>query len=372
MTAQVHTLYTPVRVGAWSLRNRVVMAPMTRARSGAEGVPTPLNAEYYAQRASAGLIVAEATQIHPDGQGYVRTPGIHDAAQIAGWRAVTDAVHAAGGVIVLQLWHVGRVAHPFNQMPGARIVGPSADAAAVRIYTAQGMHPAPVPEALSADEVKGVALQYADAAARAMSAGFDGVELHAGNGYLIDQFLQAGANRRSDRYGGSVANRCRLLLEASEAVAARIGADRTGVRLSPFGTFNDVSDPDPAGLFGTAMAGLGTLGLAYLHVINLEVSGDRSVEGRGNEAAAATAVDVAAFSRAHYPGVLMVAGGYTARSAEAAIDAGAADLIGFGRPYIANPDLAYRLQHGLALAEPQRASFYTEGAAGYADYPAAA
>ena len=226
---------------------------MTRARSGPHGVPTALNATYYAQRASAGLIVAEATQVCADGQGYLRTPGIHAPEQVEGWRAVTRAVHEAGGRIVLQLWHVGRVSHPENREPGTRSVGPSAIAAEVRIFTPSGMHSAPVPHALSGAEIEATVGDYALAARNAMAAGFDGVEIHAGNGYLIDQFLHANANLRGDAYGGAVENRCRFLWEVTQAVAAAVGADRTGVRLSPFGVFNGVSDPDPSTLFATAI-----------------------------------------------------------------------------------------------------------------------
>ena len=357
-------LFSPVRVGALHLPSRIVMAPMTRARSGPHGVPTALNATYYAQRASAGLIVAEATQISDEAQGYMRTPGIHTPAQIEAWRAVTRAVHMAGGRIVLQLWHVGRVSHPENRAPGTRSVGPSAVAADVRIFTPTGMHPAPIPHALSAAEIATTVGSYARAARNAMDAGFDGVEIHAGNGYLIDQFLHANANLRSDSYGGSVANRSRLLWEVSEAVAAAVGADRTGVRLSPFGVFNGVHDHDPAGLFATAIRGLDAMGLAYLHVINPEVSGDRAAKGDAPE------VDIARFCREHFSGTLMVAGGYDRESAERALRVGAADLIGFGRTYIANPDLTARLAGGAALATPERATFYTEGPRGYVDYPA--
>jgi N-ethylmaleimide reductase len=342
------------------------MAPMTRARSGPHGVPTPLNATYYAQRASAGLIVAEATQISADGQGYMRTPGIHTQAQVEGWKAVTGAVHAAGGRIALQLWHVGRASHPENREPGSRSVGPSAVAADIRIYTPRGWHPAPVPHALSEAEIRGVVADYARAAHLAVEAGFDGVELHAGNGYLVDQFLHANANRRTDAYGGSAANRSRLLWEVTEALAGAVGADRTGVRLSPFGVFNGVSDPDPAGLFATAIRGLDGMGLAWLHVINPEVSGDRAAKD------VAPDVDVPRFCRTHFRGTLMVAGGYDRDSAEAALQHGDADLVGFGRPYIANPDLAERLGRGAPLAAPERATFYTEGSRGYVDYPAVA
>ncbi len=356
-------LFSPLRVGALQLPSRIVMAPMTRARSGPHGVPTALNATYYGQRACAGLIVAEATQISDEAQGYMRTPGIHTTAQMDAWKVVTQAVHAAGGRIVLQLWHVGRVSHPENREPGTRSVGPSPVAADVRIFTPTGMHPAPIPHALSAAEIAATVRDYARAARNAIDAGFDGVEIHAGNGYLIDQFLHANANLRSDSYGGSVANRSRLLWEATEAVAGEVSAQRTGVRLSPFGVFNGVHDPDPAGLFATAIRGLDAMGLAYLHVINPEVSGDRAAKSQACE------VDVAGFCREHFSGRLMVAGGYDRESAERALSVGDADLIGFGRPYIANPDLAARLADGAALATPERATFYTEGPRGYVDYP---
>jgi N-ethylmaleimide reductase len=359
-------LFSPLRVGALDLPTRIVMAPMTRARSGPHGVPTSLNAIYYAQRAGAGLIVAEATQISAEGQGYLRTPGIYTPAQIAAWRTVTAAVHGAGGRIVLQLWHVGRVSHPLNREPGTRSVAPSAVAADVRIFTASGIHPAPLPHALTAAEIAGIVGGYAQAARNALEAGFDGVEIHAGNGYLIDQFLHANSNLRDDRYGGSAANRSRFLWEVCEATMAEVGAERTGVRLSPFGVFNGVSDPDSAGLFATAIRGLDRLAPAYLHVINPEVSGDRAARSREAE------VDVAGFCREHFHGKLMVAGGYDADSAEQALRRGETDLIGFGRPYISNPDLATRLRTGAQLATPDRATFYTDGPVGYVDYSALA
>ena len=357
-------LFSPLRVGALELPSRVVMAPMTRARAGRDGIPTPMMARHYAQRATAGLIVAEATQIEADGQGYLRTPGIHSPAQISGWRQVTSAVHDAGGRIVLQLWHVGRISHPDNRAPGTRSVGPSQIAARVRMFTATGLHPAPVPHELAEDEIRSIVRQYARAAGNAIDAGFDGVEIHAGNGYLIDQFLHRSSNHRADSYGGSAPNRSRLLWDVCEAVCLAVGSDRTGVRLSPFGVFNDVDDPDAAGLFDVAIRGLGRCKPAYLHVINVEVSGDRSVS--------AANVDVALFARERFDGALMVAGGYSADSAERALREGTADLIGFGRAYIANPDLALRLREGAALAPADRATFYTEGERGYTDYPAAA
>lgn len=358
-------LFSPVQVGALRLPTRIVMAPMTRSRSGPGGVPTALNATYYAQRASAGLIVAEATQISADAQGYLRTPGIHTAAQVTAWRAVTDAVRQRGGRIVLQLWHVGRVSHPDNRAPGSRSVGPSAIAADVRVFTPTGMWPAPVPHALSVEEIQATVRDYARAASQAMEAGFDGVEIHGGNGYLIDQFLHSHANRRADAYGGSASHRSRFLWEVCEATMAAVGADRVGVRLSPLGVFNDVKDTDPAGLFATAIHGLDRLGPAYLHVIHPEVSGDRAHRGGG-----VPEFDVARFCREHFHGTLMVAGGYDLETAERALQDGSADLIGFGRPYIANPDLVERLRLGAALAVPDRATFYTEGPRGYTDYPA--
>lgn len=355
-------LFSPLRVGALELPSRIVMAPMTRARAGHLGVPTPMMARYYAQRASAGLIVAEATQISEEGQGYLRTPGIHSEEQIAGWGEVTSAVHDAGGRIVLQLWHVGRVSHPANRVPGTRSVGPSPLPPRIRIFTSTGMHPVPSPHAMSATEIETVVRQYASGARNAIDAGFDGVEIHAGNGYLIDQFLHDSANHRTDAYGGPPRNRSRLLWEVCEAVCAAVGEKRTGVRLSPFGIFNDVDDPDPAGLFDVAIRGLADFRPAYLHVINPEVSGDRSVSAQG--------VDVARYARARFDGALMLAGGYDAASAERALRDGVADLIGFGRPYISNPDLAARLRDRTPLTPADRATFYTEGERGYTDYTA--
>lgn len=356
-------LFSPFALGALTLPNRIVMAPMTRSRAGSDGAPTALNATYYAQRASAGLIIAEASQISADGQGYVRTPGIHSPAQVEGWRAVTQSVHAAGGRIFLQLWHVGRVTHPANRAPGSRGVAPSAVAADVRIHTHAGMQPAPLPHALSAEEIARTVVDYARAALDAVAAGFDGVEIHGGNGYLIDQFLQATSNRRTDAWGGSSDNRSRFLWQVCDACMAAIGSARVGVRLSPFGVFNGVDDPDPPGLFATAIAGLDRLAPAYLHVIRPEVSGDRAVT------ATLAQPEVAAFARQHFSGPLMVAGGFDAASAELALARGDADLIGFGRPFIANPDLPARLRQGEPLAPADRKTFYSEGPSGYTDYP---
>ena len=363
MRPSTRSLLSPVRVGAWALPNRIVMAPMTRSRADAAGVPSPLAATYYGQRASAGLIVAEAAQIRPDGQGYIRTPGIHTAAQVDAWRGVTDAVHERGGHIVLQLWHVGRASHPDNRAPGTRTLGPSALAAPGRIFTDDGLKPFPLPEAMTAEDVGQVIADYATAARRAVDAGFDGVELHAANGYLIDQFLQSSSNARTDRYGGSIENRCRLLLDTTDALCRAIGAERVGVRLSPYGRFNGVHDPDPAGLFGTAIGRLSERTLAYLHVIEPDVTGDRSDLGRTATRSAAE------LARSHYRGTLIVCGGYDTERAEAAIAHDRADLVAFGRPFIANPDLVERIRRRMNWAVPDRATFYSEGAAGYIDYP---
>ncbi|MBN9460933.1 MAG: alkene reductase [Burkholderiales bacterium] len=356
-------LLSPASLGAWRLRNRIAMAPMTRSRAGAGGVPTSLNTRYYAQRAGAGLIIAEAAQISPEAQGYLRTPGIHGAEQIRGWRAVTDAVHERGGTIVLQLWHVGRCTHPENRLPGTRGVAPSAIAAPGRIFTPSGLLPMPVPVALDRAGIEAIVADYGRAAANALDAGFDGVELHAANGYLIDQFLHSSSNLRTDEYGGSISNRCRLLRDVAARLAERVGADRVGVRLSPFGAFNGAVDDDPEHLFATAIEGLNPLGIAYLHVINVEVSGDRN--------AAHASVDAVAFARSRWRGSLIAAGGYTADDAEEELASGQADVVAFGRPFIANPDLVERIRSGRPWAEPQRATFYTEGEAGYTDYPAA-
>ena len=362
LKSDLEMLLSPTKVGAWSVRNRIVMAPMTRSRAGAQDVASALNAQYYGQRASAGLIIAEASQISPEAQGYIRTPGIYSRAQIDGWRVVTRTVHEEGGTIILQLWHVGRVSHPDNRLPGTRSVSPSALAPSIPIFTAKGLQPVPVPHALERDEIAGVVEDYASAALNALEAGFDGVELHGANGYLVDQFLQDGANGRADDYGGTPDNRCRFLFEVCDRLAEVVSPDRVGVRLSPFGNFNDISDSDPQRLFATAMAGLAKRRLAYLHVINVEATGDRSAKKEA-------AVDVAAFARQHYDGTLILGGGYTPSSADAVLRTGRADLVAFGRPFISNPDLVGRARSGLALAPADRSTFYTEGPAGYTDYP---
>lgn len=349
---------SPVQVGALALPNRVVLAPLTRNRA-AGTLPNALMAEYYAQRASGGLLIAEATQIVPEGQGYPDTPGIHSDAQVAGWRLVTDAVHARGGRIALQLWHVGRISHP--SLIGTTPVAPSAIRPAGQVFTTAGMQDYVTPRALETAELPGVVAAYAHAARQAKAAGFDAVEVHGANGYLLDQFLRSGTNHRTDAYGGSVENRARLLLEVVDAVVAIWGADRVGVRLSPFNPFNDISDADPAATFGYVAAELGRRGLAYLHVIEPVAAGHPmgSTHGRISPA----------LKRA-FGGPFMANGGYDAARADAAITAGEADLVSFGVLFLANPDLPARFAADAPLNAPDTTTFYGGGARGYTTYPA--
>lgn len=348
-------LFESFPLGPLNLTSRIVMAPMTRSRA-VGNLPNDLMVTYYQQRASAGLILTEATQVSPRGVGYPNTPGIHDAEQVAGWRKITDAVHAAGGRIFLQLWHVGRISHPSMQPDGALPVGPSPIAASGQIYTATGMQDFVAPRALSLDEIPGIVAEFASGARHASDAGFDGVEIHGANGYLLDQFLRDGTNRRTDAYGGPVENRARLMVEVTEAVAKVWGADRVGVRLSPTSGFNSMSDSDPRATFTHAAARLGALKIAYLHVI----------EPLGQE------LRLAADLKQAFGGVFMLNGGYTAQAADAALAAGEADLISFGVPFIGNPDLPRRFAENLPLAQANPKLYYTPGARGYIDYPALA
>jgi N-ethylmaleimide reductase len=360
------TLFTPVRLGALELANRVVMAPMTRNRAANPGrVPTPLMAEYYRQRASAGLIVTEATHVSPEGVGYPDTPGILTGEHVAAWRRVTDAVHAAGGKIVVQLWHVGRISHPAFQPHGARPVAPSPVAPAGQSYTPAGPQPFVTPRALETDEVPVIVDDFARGAANAKAAGFDGVELHGANGYLVDQFLRDGTNRRTDRYGGDVANRARFLLEVTRALVDVWGGGRVGVRLSPSGTFNDMHDSNPFATFGYAARELGRLGLAYLHVVR------PSDADRRHGKPGWRPVPVSYF-RPLFDGPILAADGYTAAGAEAALTSGEADAVAFARAFIANPDLVERFRRGAALADADVSTIYGGGEKGYADYPALA
>jgi len=353
-------LFSPVQIGPYQLPNRAVMAPMTRNRAGPGETPTALMATYYAQRASAGLIVTEGTQITPQGQGYPGTPGIFSQAQIDGWRHVTEAVFVSGGRIFCQLWHVGRVSHPDLQPGGALPVAPSALAPAGQLWTGKGMQPFVTPRALATEEIAGLVEDYRVAAANALAAGFDGVELHAANGYLIDQFLRDGSNRRTDRYGGSIANRVRLLVEVTEALIGEAGAERVGVRLSPTNPFNDVADSNPAALFGHAAEALSAFGLAYLHI----------VEPGPTDPIAAGARPDGAFFRARWRGPLILNKGYDAARANAAIEDGVADLVAFATLFLANPDLPERLRRGGPFNPPDRPTFYGGGEKGYTDYPA--
>ncbi|HYT72737.1 MAG TPA: alkene reductase [Gemmatimonadales bacterium] len=350
------TLLSPIRLGTHELANRVMMAPMTRNRAGPGNVPTSLNATYYAQRASAGLIVTEASQVSPQGVGYPDTPGIHTDEQVVGWRRVTTAVHAHGGRIFLQLWHVGRISHPSFQPGGALPVAPSAVQPRGKVFTPRGPRPFVTPHALETEEIPGVVRQFADGARRARDAGLDGVEIHAANGYLIDQFLRDGTNHRTDRYGGSVENRARFLLEVTEAVCQVWGSDRVGVRLSPVHSFNDMADSDPVRTFGHAAERLSEFGLAYLHVIE-------HVTPEAPEPL------VTPLLRARFGGPLMVNGGYTQALAEAAVARGAADMVSFGKLFLANPDLPERFAEGAPLNEPDPSTFYGGDQRGYTDYP---
>ena len=352
-------LFTPTRLGAIEVANRIAMAPLTRNRAIEGRVPNPLAVQYYQQRASAGLLIAEATQISPLGQGYLDTPGIYNQTQIDAWKKVTDGVHARGGKIVLQLWHVGRISHtsllPDEQAP----VAPSAVRANAKTFTAKGFVDVSEPRALRLDEIPALIQDYRQAARNAITAGFDGVEVHAANGYLIDQFLRDGSNQRTDEYGGSIENRTRLLEEVVRAVASEIGPERTGVRLSPVTPVNDAHDSQPQPLFERAVERLDAIGpLAFIHVIEGTTGGPRDN----------IAFDYQAL-RAKFKGAWIANNGYTKDTAEAAIASGYADVIAFGRPFVANPDLAERLRLGVALSELDPDTLYGGGSHGYTDYP---
>lgn len=362
-------LFTPHRLGAMTLPNRIVMPPMTRSRAAAGNVATTQMAEYYAQRAGAGLIVSEGTQISPQGQGYAWTPGIHSEAQVKGWRRVTDAVHAAGGRIYAQLWHVGRVSHVALQPDGAAPVSSSALLAeGVKVFvdpTGAGpesgvgeMIQHSMPRALAEGEIPGIVADYAQATRNALAAGFDGVELHGANGYLINQFIDSQANQRTDAYGGALQNRLRFLREVVQAVVDVAGGDRVGVRLAPLTTLQGAVDDTPQATYLAAAHLLGELGVGYLHIAEADW-----------EDAPVMPVAFKQALRLIYPGTLIYAGKYTAERAGQALAEGWADLIGFGRPFIANPDLPERLRTGAALNAPDRATYFGGGAVGFTDYP---
>lgn len=352
MNNQLATLFAPAQVGPLTLSNHMVMAPLTRSRAGQGDAATELVAEYYRQRASAGLIITEASQISAQGKGYPRTPGIFTAEQISGWRMVTDAVHAEGGKIFLQIWHVGRLSHRVVQPSGVLPVAPSAIKPEGEIFTPQGLKALETPRGLDISEIPGVIDDFRQAAENAKLAGFDGVEIHAANGYIIDQFLRDGTNSRTDAYGGSLVNRARFLKEVVEAVVPVFGAGRTGVRISPIFDGFSMSDTDPQGTFNFVADMLSQVGLAYLHVMQL---------GSGS-------FDFAELKR-RFGGTYIANGGYDAERAAKAIDAGEADLVSFGATFLANPDLVERFKQGAPLNEADKATFYQGEERGYTDYP---
>ncbi|WP_075221901.1 alkene reductase [Acuticoccus yangtzensis] len=353
------TLFTPGALGALKIKNRVLMAPLTRNRARRDGdVPFAMHAKYYAQRASAGLIISEGTQISPVGKGYIDTPGIYSADQIAGWRQVTDAVHEAGGLIVAQLWHVGRVSHVSLQPGGAAPVGPSAIRADAKTFIDGGFAETSAPRALSVDEIGEIRGQYAAAARNAMEAGFDGVELHAANGYLVDQFIRDGSNQRDDDYGGTLQKRLRFLREVLESITGAMDADRVGVRLAPFSNGNGISDSDPMTTFSAAIEAMNPFGLAYLHMIEGQI---RTTEEAGR-------AEVAEL-RTHFDGGYVANNGYTRQMAIDVVASGRADAVAFGRDFIANPDLPKRLELNAPLNEQDRDTFYGGDERGYTDYP---
>lgn len=356
-------LFSPVKLGPYELPNRIVMAPLTRNRAGKGNVPGPINATYYAQRASAGLIISEASQVSPQGVGYPNTPGIYSPEQVEGWRRVTDAVHAGGGRIFLQLWHVGRNSHPSLQPGGALPVAPSAIAPTEgTASTYEGPKPYVTPRALETEEIPGIIEQYRQGAENALAAGFDGVEIHSANGYLLDQFLHDGSNQRTDQYGGSIENRARLLLEVTEAVVGVWGADRVGVRLSPGGTFGSMYDSDPVALFDYVTIALNRFGLAYLHLVEPRISGNTTVEEDTPELGSH-------HFRPIFKGTLIAAGGYDREKGNAVLAAGDADLVAYGRLFISNPDLPKRFALNAPLNEYDRSTFYGGDERGYTDYP---
>lgn len=360
-------LLGPVELGDLQLPNRIVMAPLTRSRARQPGdVPTDMNATYYRQRASAGLIISEATQVSPQGKGYAFTPGIHSEAQIEGWRKVTTAVHAAGGRMFLQLWHVGRISRPELQPNGETPVAPSAirpEGAQTYISNESGMVDVLEPRALETDEIPGIVEQCRRGAANARKAGFDGVEIHAANGYLLDQFIRSDSNARTDQYGGSIDNRLRLPLQVVEAVVDVWGTERTGIRVSPSGSFNDMRDDDPVATFGRFAERLNETGIAYMEVVEDPFQGNHA-SGRPE-----SVIDAI---RAKFRGVYIGNGAYTAEEARERIAAGRCDLASFGRPIIANPDLVERFGRNAPLNDWDASTFYGGDERGYIDYPSLA
>lgn len=356
-------LYEPFTLGSLSLANRMVMAPLTRSRANEKLEPTSLAATYYAQRATAGLIITEATQICASGQGYMATPGIFTEGQIAGWKQVADAVHAKGGKICMQLWHVGRISHTFFQPGHAAPVAPSAVRASAKVFIPSGFDDVSEPRAMTEKEISDMVATFAQAAANAKKAGMDMVEVHGANGYLIDQFLRDKTNQRTDGHGGSIENRARFLLEVVDAVCKMYPASRVGCRISPASTFNDIDDSNPQPLYMHVARELGKRGLGYLHIIEGQTGGPRDARPE---------VDFAALKRAFKDAggmSVMANNGYSREMAEAAVANGSADLIAFGVPFLANPDLVARFRHGYPLNAPDVNTFYSGAEKGYIDYP---
>lgn len=357
-------LFSPVKLGPYTLPNRIVMAPMTRLRAGAEDVPVPINATYYAQRASAGLIVSECTKVSPQSNGYMNCPGIYSPEQVAGWRLVTDAVHESGGKIFLQLWHCGRISHPSLQEGGTLPVAPSAIAAVGELHTPAGKVSLDTPRALETHEIPGIVEYFRKGAENALAAGFDGVELHGAFGYLIDQFLQDGSNQRTDKYGGSIENRARFLLEVVEAVAGVWGADRVGIKLSPSNTFYGMYDSNPKATFGYVLEALNPFGLAYVHLME-----PNEIDLANRE----VLNPVTPIFRPIYKGTIISNGGFDKQKGNAILASGDADLVSFGKTFLANPDLPKRFELDAPLNAPNPKTFYGRGDVdaekGYTDYP---
>ncbi|MCA1364379.1 alkene reductase [Bradyrhizobium sp. IC3069] len=352
-------LFETYKLGPITLANRLVMAPLTRNRAvPGTFVPGPLAAEYYAQRASAGLLITEASQVSQQGQGYQDTPGIYSKEQVAGWRKVTDKVHERGGKIFVQLWHVGRISHVDLQANGAAPVGPSAIRAKGKTFVNGGFADVSEPRALELSEIPGIIDDFKRATKNALEAGFDGVEIHGANGYLLEQFAKDGANKRTDAYGGSIENRAKLMLEVSKAVVAEAGAGRTGIRISPVTPANDISDSNPQALYDHIVDGLSALKLVYLHVVEGATGGPRDI----------APFDYASL-RKRFSGAYVANNGYDFDLASKVLEANAADLIAFGKPFISNPDLVERLKQGAALNDWDKNTFYGGGAKGYTDYP---
>ncbi|ADM09483.1 GTN reductase [Parvularcula bermudensis HTCC2503] len=355
---ELKPLFEPLKLGQLELPNRILMAPLTRNRAHADGTPKEMAATYYSQRASAGLIISEATQISPMGKGYIDTPGIYEDRHVEGWKAVTDAVHEKGGRIICQLWHVGRISHTSLLPDGAQPHAPSAIAADAQTFTPNGFEPTSEPKAMTTDDIKRTVDDYAHAAKQALAAGFDGVEVHAANGYLLDQFIRDKSNKREDAYGGSVENRLRFLREVLDGVTAAIGADRTGIRLSPLGTFNDISDSDPETTFSEAVALLNPYGLAYCHFLE-RFGGD----------VPDTDLETLGRISSGFDGPYIANGNFDAEEAARWIAKERCDAVTFGKLFIANPDLPKRLALGAALNDWNQDTFYGGGEERYIDYP---